>query len=1124
MSDLADVNRRLVAVFAADVESYIRFCRQELRLALLLVALFPAPASSAQDTRPIEILTQVPHSRGISSAAFSRDGTRLLSGSEDDTLKLWDAATGRLIRTFVGHANDVTSVAFSPDGAQLLSGSEDRTLKLWDAATGHLIRSFEGHSLKVRSVTFSPDGTQLLSGSNDSTVRLWEAASGRLMRTFKGHHGAVNAVAFSPDGTLLLSGGEGGSTALVLWDARTGQPIRTFDGVEVSSVAFSSDGTQFVSAHFWSATLKLWDTSTGRLIRSFVSDYTKGEVDAVAFSPDGKRLLSGGLDHSLHVWDVETGQRTLSLNGHTYAVNSVAFSPDGAQLLSGSEDRTLKLWDAKTGRLIRTLGTDSGGVESIALSFDGMLLLSGNGDKTIRLWDLTTGQLNKLFVGHNGSVHSVAFSLDATRVLSGSGDDYSFRMWDALSGRLIKIIQQEEGERVYSVAFSPDGKQLLSGASHSVSLWDAASGRLTRKLRSSQPLFSVKFSPDGALIAAGGEGPIKLWDAKTGNLIRTLGEGLAYPLAFSPDGEQLLSAYLPPVKLWNVSTGTLVRTFVHSARNEVVFPSAKSDDVLSVAFSPDGRRVLSSGVDTTVKVWESGTGELLQTLGGHFDFVNAVTFSRDGKRIISGSEDATIRIWDAQSGALLVTLVGGADGSWLAITPAGFFVASRGRGDGLLSVVRGLEVTTVGQVHQSLFNPDLVRETLAGDPTGEVRVAAEVINLDKVLDSGPAPLVEITSHPPVSSSNSDLVTVSARIRDRGKGVGRIEWRINGVTVGVENAPARAGPVYEVKRELGLDQGDNVIEVVAYNGRNLLASLPAQISIAYTGLSDKVKPKLFVLAIGINKYVDKGGVAAGETEATFFPPLAASVPDAEAFSAEMAKAGSGLYAKVHVIKALDGDATVAKLEETFKKLASEISPRDTFVFYAAAHGYSLAGNYYMIPQDYQGGLGPEAIKTRAIGQDRIQDWIANRIKAKKAIILLDTCESGALTGGYTKSRTEGPLSEAAVGRLHEATGRSVLTAASSGKSAYEGYKGHGVFTYALMEALHKGDTNHNGKIELTELAAYVERRVPELFAELKSNGWVVKGGTAVAVRGIGDDAQSAHFGSTGGDFALVNNLQ
>ena len=304
-------------------------------------------------------------------------------------------------------------------------------------------------------------------------------------------------------------------------------------------------------------------------------------------------------------------------------------------------------------------------------------------------------------------------------------------------------------------------------------------------------------------------------------------------------------------------------------------------------------------------------------------------------------------------------------------------------------------------------------------------------------------------------------------------------------------------------------------MIAYNAQNILASLPARASITYPGTVDREKPKLYILSIGINSYVDRGGVDPDSGGLMSFPPLAASVSDAEAFSGEMERAGAGLYAEVRVAKVLDTEATVAKLDETFRKLASEVSPRDTFVFYAAAHGYTVGGKYYMIPQDYQGGPEPQALKTLAIGQDRIQEWIANRIKAKKAIILLDTCESGALTGGYTKSRTEGPVSEAAVGRLHEATGRPVLSAASGGKSAYEGYKGHGVFTYALVEALHKGDTNKNGKIEVTELAAYVERRVPELFAELKANGWVVKGMTVAVARGVGSDEQSAHFGTTGG---------
>jgi hypothetical protein len=272
-------------------------------------------------------------------------------------------------------------------------------------------------------------------------------------------------------------------------------------------------------------------------------------------------------------------------------------------------------------------------------------------------------------------------------------------------------------------------------------------------------------------------------------------------------------------------------------------------------------------------------------------------------------------------------------------------------------------------------------------------------------------------------------------------IGRIEWRVNGVTAGVMGVPAGPGPVYKVTQELALDPGENQIEVIAYERRNLLASLPARTTIAYDGTADKVKPKLHILAIGINAYEDKGWAAPGADKAGYFPPLNLAVGDATAFAAEMKKAASRLYGEVRVRTALDREATPARLERIVREMAVEISPRDTFVLYAAAHGYSVNGSYCMIPRDYQGGVNPQALKTSAIGQERLQDWIANRIRAKKAVILLDTCESGALVGGYAKSRTDVPTSEAAVGRPHEATGRPVLTVAAAGKPAFEGYKGH-----------------------------------------------------------------------------------
>ena len=455
------------------------------------------------------------------------------------------------------------------------------------------------------------------------------------------------------------------------------------------------------------------------------------------------------------------------------------------------------------------------------------------------------------------------------------------------------------------------------------------------------------------------------------------------------------------------------------------------------------------------------------------------------------------------------------------MTPVGFFTGTSRGSEQTLAIVRSFSVTRIGQVHQSLFNPDLVREALAGDPRNEVRDAGEVMNLDKVIDSGPAPIVAITSHSTGSRSAADLVMVEARITDKGKGIGRIEWRVNGVTAAVAAKPSGDGPEYTIVKELALDAGDNTIEVVAYNASNLLASLPALTTIKFTGPADQTKPTLHILAIGINKYVDRGWTAPNQARA-FFPPLTLAVKDAETFGAAMKRAAVGLYDKdkVLVTTRLDEAATRASLDETIDKLAGEIHPRDTFILFVAAHGIAKEGHFYLIPQDYDGGPDPTSLAERAIDQSRLQDWLANRIKAKKAIILLDTCESGALVGGYVRPR-DLPAAEAAVGRLHEATGRPVLTAAASGQFAHEGKiagsgERHGIFTWALLDALRKGDKNGDGLIQLSELVGHVQRIVPEL-AEGS-----VRAAIAIPEPVLG--VQTPRFGSRGEDFALVRRLQ
>jgi WD40 repeat protein len=566
----------------------------------------------------------VGHTGPVEAVAFLPDGCRAISGSYDNTLRLWELATGENLRTLEGHAGSVTAVAVLADGRRALSGSYDNTLRLWDLASGETMRTFKGHAGSVNAVAVLADGSRAISGSSDTTLRLWDLATGETMRTLEGHAGSVTAVAVVTDGSRAISGSS--DTTLRLWDLATGETLHTLKGHTnwVTAVALAVDGTHALSGS-WDETLRLWDLSTGEIMRIF-EGHTSG-VRAVTVLADGSRAISGSHDKTLRLWDLATGETLRTLEGHSSSINEVAVLADGSCAISGSHDSTLRVWDLAIGETLRTLKGRTSYDTAVAVLADGSRAISGSDDHTLQLWDLKAGERLRTFEGHAGWVTAVAVLANGSRAISGSNDDNTLRLWDLSTGETLRTL---EGHTSYviAVAVLADGSRAISGS------YDKTA---------------------------------RLWDLATGETLRILEKhtGGVSTAAVLADGRHALSgSWDNTLRLWDLATGETLRIL-----------EGHDNSVTSVAVLAGGSRAISGSYDRTMRLWDLATGETLRTFEGHTGSVTAVAVLADGSRALSGSYDNTILLWDLATGECLAEYVADAPVRCLALSRTDLVVA-----------------------------------------------------------------------------------------------------------------------------------------------------------------------------------------------------------------------------------------------------------------------------------------------------------------------------------------------------------------------------------------------------------------------------------------------------------------
>jgi len=559
-----------------------------------------------------------------------------------------------------GSEEDIRIVLYRPDGRQIATASDDETIRIWDAATGRELRAIRTGSV-ARSLSYSPDGKRLAYAQSRDLIRILDSDTGKEVSRIASRGPAVLCVAFSPDGRSLAGGDDRGN--VTLFDAATGQQRKMFRGPEgtVQEVSFCPDGRRLLSGD-GKGRITIWDVASGGEICSFGS-FNSG-TDSAAFSPDGRRVLTTDGGKTAKLWDAETGTQLLDLGPEDAMFTMpAAFSPDGRRIAAGSPWRRVYIFDcgereddlpvsrqvedtAAPPEPLRTLSAHADGVHAVAYSRDGAWIASGGKDGTVKVWDAATGRLVRALVSV-GEVTCIAFRPDGKQMASGHGAGMVL-LWDAQTGRTLRTLREGDSP-IHSVGFSSDGRQLISGSEDGmVRTWVADTGRLRRELGGKALSGCVSaISEDGRWIALGGrDRMVRVWDADTGALAHTL-EGhrsSVWALAFSADGKRLASGSVQAeLIVWSLPDGRVL-TNVYSTHPK---DTRYYDSIRSLAFSKDAARVIG-GTTYGVRVWDVATAERVLAFPGHDSHVSSVALSPDGKHLATASLDGTVKVWSAE--------------------------------------------------------------------------------------------------------------------------------------------------------------------------------------------------------------------------------------------------------------------------------------------------------------------------------------------------------------------------------------------------------------------------------------------------------------------------------------------
>jgi WD40 repeat protein/uncharacterized caspase-like protein len=975
------------------------------------------------------------------SFAVTSDGHLLAATNIDKRLKLWDLNTKKE-QDLVQTAKEYNQIKFSRDG-RLFALSENYVVKIWDTATARelvQIKIPNSGAFAAQADAFfalSEDGKRVATGGFDTDTIIWEAESGKRISTLNGRTNMAYNVAFSADGSQLSSGGR------TRWDLRTGRGLRVIPASpEKTYEVPSPDGVVLAVMKPNNSVLTLVEAPTGRQLQQFTPSGETGVVQRMRFSADGKLLAV--------VYGVSDDQRR---------------TPSATSFTRGSQ---VKIWDVKSGRELHSLVSDtipseaefSGDGSVIATIGSGIGLMS-----QISLWDVQSGsKLRDLTTAPQASTFTPPV-FNRGQIKRGQMPqmpnmaDIAAMMTNVMGTMSAGTM----GRTVTSMAFSPDGKTLVTGGVESKANIDiaammgaATSGKKPKKSSQGSP------QPDPA-------------DMMKDFKVETVGQ----------------------VQVWDVASGREIATLKGHGRA-----------VSKVAFSRDGKLLATGGTDNTIKIWDFASQRELVTLTGHTANIESLDFSPDGKLLASASEDGSTFLWDAKTGEHLLTLISLDDGGeWMAVTPQGLFDGTPVSWNQILWRYNQetFNVAPIEWFFNEFYYPGLLSDIFAGK---RPKVAQDVSKKDRRQ-----PVVKLSLIGPQAPDASIAArTIKVKIdvtdapadKDNPQGSGARDLRLfrNGSLVKVWHGDVLNGQSStSLDQEITVTAGPNRLVAYAFNRDNVKSK---DAPLVFTGAESlKRKGTAYIIAVGVNEYANSQY------------NLKYASADARDFGDEVRRriGQLGEFEKVEVVQLLDQDATKANILAAIKRLAGEVGPpslkagpldalkrvepEDTVIIYYAGHGTAQAQRFYLIPHDlgYSGErtkLTEEGLKTilaHSISDLEIETAVEG-LDAGHLLLIIDACNSGQALEAEEKRR--GPMNSKGLAQLAYEKGMYILTAAQSFQAALEAAQlGHGYLTYALVEEGLKTSVADkepkDGVLIAREWLDFATERVPQMQQEKMQQG-------------------------------------